>query len=130
LPTPGLGALKWPEPPPRLAVNLHGRGLESIEDLLATHPETLLTHRHSSFPGVGCLDWRDDIHEVDRWCRLLECSHIEADRADLRLPPPPGPNPAPDAVVLHPGAAFPARQWPPARFAAVARDLARAGHRV
>jgi len=40
------------------------------------------------------------------------------------------PAPAPGAVVVHPGAAFPARRWPPDRFAAVARWAAEQGHRV
>jgi ADP-heptose:LPS heptosyltransferase len=34
------------------------------------------------------------------------------------------------ASVVHPGAAFPGRRWPPERFAAVARYLAEAGHDV
>jgi ADP-heptose:LPS heptosyltransferase len=130
LPTPGLGELAWPGPPPRLAVNLHGRGPESIHDLLAADPAELLTHRHPDFPDVPGLEWRDDVHEVDRWCRLVEYAHLQADRSALRLPVPPGPSPAPDAVVVHPGAAFPARRWPPGRFATVVRDLAAAGHRV
>ncbi|WP_027941879.1 glycosyltransferase family 9 protein [Amycolatopsis taiwanensis] len=130
LPTSGLGSLHWPGNRPALAVNLHGRGPESIEDLLAQRPGNLLTHRHPAFPAQPGLEWRSDVHEVDRWCRLLEYGGIQADREDLRLPEPPGPSPAPSAVVIHPGAASPARRWPPERYAAVARDLAAAGHRV
>jgi ADP-heptose:LPS heptosyltransferase len=260
LPTPGLGALTWTGPRPRLAVNLHGRGPESIHDLLGTNPHTLLTHAHPAVPSVPGPSWLADVHEVDRWCRLVEYLDVfdrppcttsitertstperfptpkanpcerpfrtvdrtdlrlptdqtnlhppadrtdprpptnqtapptdqtnshspadrtdprppadrtdrptptdrtdahpptnqtnprpltnrttprppadetnlrpPADRTDLRLPHPPLPSPAPGAVVLHPGAAFPARRWPPARFARVARDLARAGHQV
>ncbi|TDC52141.1 glycosyltransferase family 9 protein [Jiangella ureilytica] len=37
---------------------------------------------------------------------------------------------APPYVVLHPGTSAPARAWPPDRFAAVARLLHDAGHRV
>jgi ADP-heptose:LPS heptosyltransferase len=33
-------------------------------------------------------------------------------------------------VVIHPGAAYPARRWPPERFAAVAAALHRGGHEV
>jgi ADP-heptose:LPS heptosyltransferase len=33
-------------------------------------------------------------------------------------------------VVIHPGAAFPARRWPPERFAAVAAALHDAGHEI
>jgi ADP-heptose:LPS heptosyltransferase len=130
LPTPGLGELAWPGPPPKLAVNLHGSGPESLHDLLAADPAELLTHHHPDFPDVPGLKWRDDVHEVDRWCRLVEYAHLEADRSALRLPAPPGPSPAPDAVVVHAGAAYPARRWPPERFASVARALAATGHRV
>jgi ADP-heptose:LPS heptosyltransferase len=38
--------------------------------------------------------------------------------------------PVRDVAVVHPGAAFPGRRWPPERFAAVARHLADAGHQV
>ncbi|MER6669948.1 glycosyltransferase family 9 protein [Amycolatopsis japonica] len=129
LPTAGLGELSWPGEPPRLAVNLHGRGPESIHDLLAQDPLELITHRHPDFPGVDGPDWPAETHEVDRWCRLLEAARIPADRSDLALPPPPGPSPASDAVVIHPGAAFAARRWPPDRYARVARELS-ARHRV
>ncbi|SFQ31129.1 ADP-heptose:LPS heptosyltransferase [Amycolatopsis arida] len=130
LPTPGLGALHWPGEPPEVAVNLHGRGPESIRDLRATRPGTLLTHRHPDFPDLPGPEWVEDQHEVRRWCRLLEHFGIAADPADLHLPAPPGPSPAPGAVVVHPGAAQPARRWPAERFAGVARALAAAGHRV
>lgn len=130
LPTPGLGALRWSGEPPRLAVNLHGSGPESIRDLLASSPGTLLTHRHPNFPDRPGPDWREDVHEVDRWCRLLEYGGIMTDRAALLLPAPPGPAPEPNVVVVHPGAAYPARRWPPERFARVARELSAQGRRV
>jgi hypothetical protein len=63
LPTPGLGALRWRRPPPKLAVNLHGSGPESIADLGATRPELLMSH---NVPGGP--EWPEDVHEVDRWC--------------------------------------------------------------
>ncbi|RSN24319.1 glycosyltransferase family 9 protein [Amycolatopsis roodepoortensis] len=129
LPTAGLGELSWPGEPPRLAVNLHGRGPESIHDLLAQDPLELITYRHPDFPGVDGPDWPAEAHEVDRWCRLLEAARIPADRTDLALPPPPGPSPAAGAVVIHPGAAYAARRWPPDRYARVARALS-GGHRV
>lgn len=129
LPTAGLGELSWPGEPPRLAVNLHGRGPESIHDLLAQDPLELITYRHPDFPGVDGPDWPAEAHEVDRWCRLLEAARIPADRTDLALPPPPGPSTAAGAVVVHPGAAFAARRWPPDRYARVARALS-GSHRV
>lgn len=123
LPTPGLSALP-PVADVDLAVNLHGSGPQSITDLLATRPRHLVTHRHPDHPGIGGPQWSDDVHEVDRWCDLLEWHGIPADPTDLVLPPPPVPSPVPGAVIVHPGAAFPARRWPPERFATVARALA------
>lgn len=120
--TPGLGALRWTGEPPATAVNLHGRGPESIADLRATRPGRLI-----SYDGAR---WPADVHEVDRWCRLLAENGIETDRDDLALARPAVPSPAPGAVIVHPGAAFPARRWPPERFAEVARALSRDGHRV
>jgi ADP-heptose:LPS heptosyltransferase len=131
LPTPGLGALCWRRLPPRVAVNLHGSGPESIADLRATGPERLITHRHRDFPSIDGPQWTsDDRPEVERWCRLLDAYGVAADPEDLTLHAPDTPSPAPGAVVVHPGAAFPARRWPPERFAEVARTFADAGHRV
>ncbi|PRX48597.1 ADP-heptose:LPS heptosyltransferase [Prauserella shujinwangii] len=129
-PTSGLGALRPPPEPPALAVNLHGSGPQSSADLLGTRPARLITHWHPDVPEVAGPPWRAEQHEVVRWCRLLEWHGIPADPRDLSLPPPPAPSPAPGAVVVHPGAAYPARRWPAERFAAVARELAAAGHDV
>ncbi|WP_431928246.1 glycosyltransferase family 9 protein [Amycolatopsis tucumanensis] len=130
LPTTGLGALRWTGAPPALAVNLHGSGPESVTDLLAARPDRLLAHRHPDFPDLDGPDWREDQHEVLRWCRMLAFHGIAADRHDLGLARPGVPSPAADAVVVHPGAAFGSRRWPPRRFAEVAREFSRAGHRV
>jgi ADP-heptose:LPS heptosyltransferase len=130
LPTPGLGELRWQRPPPTVAVNLHGGGPQSIAGLCATRPRRMISHRHPAHPDVDGPEWTDDVHEVDRWCGLLAAHGIAADRGDLALHRPDLPSPAPRAVVVHPGAAFPARRWPPERFVGVARALAAAGHRV
>jgi ADP-heptose:LPS heptosyltransferase len=116
-----------------LAVNLHGRGPESHELLLATEPRRLVAFTHPAVPASAQGPrWRADEHEVARWCRLLEESGIAADpaRLDLRLPPGPVPHGVQGATLVHPGAASPARRWPPERHAEVARaELAR-GRRV
>jgi ADP-heptose:LPS heptosyltransferase len=130
LSTAALGGLAWSGPAPRLAVNLHGSGPESIADLLRVQPGQLLTHRHPDFPELPGPAWRTDLHEVDRWCRLVEYAGMRAERADLALPAPPEPGAAPGAVVLHPGAAYPARRWPPHCFAAVAAALSDNGSHV
>jgi ADP-heptose:LPS heptosyltransferase len=129
-PTPGLGRLHTLWQPPALAVNLHGSGPQSIADLLALEPRALLSHRHSAYPELEGPPWRPDLHEVDRWCRLLEWTGIACDAADLSIPRPPGYSDRSGVVVIHPGAAFPARRWPPERFAAVAAALRDAGHEV
>jgi ADP-heptose:LPS heptosyltransferase len=129
LPTPGLGALRWSYPP-GLAVNLHGAGPESIVDLLATRPDTLITHRHPMFPDVAGPPWQDSVHEVRRWCDLLAWHGIHTDPDDLGLLRPDLPSPAPGAIVVHPGAGFGSRRWPADRYAEVARQLTRCGRRV
>lgn len=129
-PTPGLGRLHPVRTPPALAVNLHGSGPESTRDLLAVHPRSILTHRHDAFPGLQGPAWNADLHEVDRWCGLLEWAGISCDPADLTIPRPHGYPDRTGVVVIHPGAAFPARRWPPERFSAVAAALHADGHEV
>ncbi|MEU6811182.1 glycosyltransferase family 9 protein [Streptomyces sp. NPDC046831] len=122
--------LDWSGPPPDVAVDLHGNGPPSHHLLAGLRPGRLLAFAHPRTPGIEGPPWYADEHERDRWCRLLRWYGVEADPADLRLPRPAGPSPAPGAVVLHPGAGAPARCWPADRFAAVARALRERGHRV
>lgn len=129
-PTPGLGHLRARPQPPALAVNLHGSGPESIADLLALRPRALLSHRHADCPDVDGPPWRAELHEVDRWCALLEYDGINCDPTDLMIPRPAGWPDRSSVVVIHPGAAFAARRWPPERFAAVAAALRNRGYDV
>ncbi|WP_422749099.1 glycosyltransferase family 9 protein [Mycobacterium sp. WMMD1722] len=128
-PTPGLGRLSTDLSRPALAVNLHGSGPESIADLLALQPDSLLSHRHEAFGDLPGPPWRADLHEVDRWCALLATAGMSCDPTDLRISPP-AESDRPAVVVIHPGAASPARRWPADRFAAVARAMHDAGHDV
>ncbi|MFC4016509.1 glycosyltransferase family 9 protein [Micromonospora sp. GCM10011542] len=127
---PGLGHLAWSGPAPDLAVNLHGRGPQSHRMLAGLRPGRLLAFANADAGHADGPRWTADEHEVDRWCRLLAWYGIEADRTDLALrrPDPAG---LPTGVsIVHPGAKAAQRRWPPARFAAVARDLTARGHRV
>ena len=118
---------------PALAVNLHGRGPQSHRLLRAARPGWTIAY---ACPRAGYPDgppWRDDEHEVARWCRLLGWYGIPTDPDDLALRRPSGSGAGlTDAglTVVHPGAKAPARRWPADRFAAVARQLRGAGHRV
>ncbi|MBB5960234.1 ADP-heptose:LPS heptosyltransferase [Saccharothrix tamanrassetensis] len=111
VPTEGLVPIDFREPD--LAVNLHGRGPQSVDLLRATEPTRLVTHGSD-------VPWRDDQHEVDRWCRLLMRNGIPCDPDDLHLPRP---GTTGDDIVVHPGASHGARRWPVERFQAVVREL-------
>jgi uncharacterized protein YjbJ (UPF0337 family) len=111
-----------------VAVNLHGRGPQSHRAVLASAPRRMIAFASPQVPWRG-PEWRAGEREVARWCRLLDESGIPADRGRLDLPAPAG-SPAPGATVVHPGAASPARRWPPERWAAVARAERAAGRRV
>jgi ADP-heptose:LPS heptosyltransferase len=118
---------------PDVAVNLHGRGPESHRALLAAHPRRLIAFEHAQVPeSAGGPEWWPGEHEVARWCRLLVEHGIEADPAELDLPRPAlrvEPS-AGGATLVHPGAAFAARLWPPERWAHVAAAELAAGRRV
>lgn len=109
-----------------LAVNLHGKGPESLRLLEATRPRRLI-----SFGSDG-PEWSREEHEVARWCRLLEESGIPSDPSDLDVDPPPRhvPQVAVGATLVHPGAASGSRRWPVERFAAVVRSERAAGRPV
>lgn len=126
-----------------LAVNLHGRGPQSTRVLADTEPERFIAfaHPHLDRSADASVTWRPHEHEVHRWCRLLAESGIPADPTDLLLPRPPAPPEDPSgtnrrrivadgAVVVHPGAAAPARRWPAERFGAVVAALVERGHSV
>ncbi|WP_344632315.1 glycosyltransferase family 9 protein [Streptomyces glaucosporus] len=119
------GEIGWQGPPPQVAVDLHGRGPESMRPLLRLNPRRLL-----AFAAPDGPEWYAEEHERDRWCRFLAEYGVPADPRDLRLPRPGAVSPAPGAVVLHPGAGSPARCWPVERYAAVAAGLRRSGRRV
>ncbi|MFC4464181.1 glycosyltransferase family 9 protein [Streptomyces xiangluensis] len=130
---PGRGVpahLPWDGPPPDLAVDLHGNGPPSHLLLQRLSPRRLLAYAHPDTPDISGPAWQPDEHERERWCRLLGWYGVEADPADLRIPPPTTPSPAPGAIVVHPGADAAARRWPKERFAAVALELYRGGHDV
>ncbi len=122
--------LPWEGPEPDLAVDLHGNGPPSHLLLQRLSPRRLFAYAHPRTPDISGPVWRDDEHERERWCRLLGWYGIEADAADLWIPPPATPSPAPGAVVVHPGADAAARRWPKERFAAAARELHRRGQSI
>ena len=76
--------------------------------------------------------WKEDEHEVARWCRLLASAGIDADPADLAIDAPAA-EPPPrtrGATIVHPGAASHARCWPAERWAGVIAAERSAGRRV
>ncbi|MEV1171535.1 glycosyltransferase family 9 protein, partial [Nonomuraea sp. NPDC049784] len=87
-------------------------GPQSIEALRRTEPARLISF------GTG-PPYPEGVHEVRRWCGLLEWHGIPADPADLTL----GISDRMGPTIVHPGAAYPARRWPPERFAEVAAAL-------
>ncbi|WP_405455458.1 glycosyltransferase family 9 protein [Streptomyces sp. NBC_00101] len=120
----------WHGAPPDIAVDLHGNGPESYAALAALRPRRILAYACPPADGLPPPGWEREDHERERWCRLLRAWGIEADPGDVRLPRPSCPSPAPDAVVVHPGAEAAARCWPVRRYSAVVRGLLAEGHRV
>jgi ADP-heptose:LPS heptosyltransferase len=130
VPVDDLTPRVWTLAPPRLAVNLHGRGPQSHRLLAAARPGRLLAFGCAAAGFRDGPEWTFEEHEVARWCRLVGWSGISADPGDLRLRVPAGRDVPVGATVVHPGAKAPERRWPPGRFAEVARALAADGHRV
>lgn len=110
-----------------IAVNLHGNGAESRGRIEALQPRRRIGHLSPGWDGPG---WPDGLHERERWARLLDWHGIPADPLDYRLHRPAERTSRPGAAILHVGAAYGSRLWPADRFAAVARELALAGHDV
>jgi ADP-heptose:LPS heptosyltransferase len=112
-----------------VAVNLHGRGPQSHHLLTRARPAELIAFRHALAWPSG-PEWRADEHEVRRWCRLLRAHGAAAEPDELDLTAPGENGREPDLTLLHPGAGSPARCWPTARWAAVARAETAQHHRV
>ncbi|WP_067895816.1 glycosyltransferase family 9 protein [Nocardia vaccinii] len=123
VPTADAESMRWDGEPPVLAVNLHSAGAEGIVELAKTNPTRILTYRNAAFPDLDGPEWQSDMHDVDRWCYLLESAGISADRRNLGLVPPVATTNHRDRVVIHVGASAEARRWPAERFAAVIRHL-------
>ncbi|WP_433461157.1 glycosyltransferase family 9 protein [Micromonospora sp. CA-248212] len=128
--TTGLDGPLRPGRAPEIAVNLHGRGPQSHRLLAAARPGRLVAFANADAGFGDGPRWRDDEHEVDRWCRLLSWYDIPADRRDLGLRRPDPAGLPVGATLLHPGSTVPAKRWPAERFAALARTLRERGHRV
>jgi ADP-heptose:LPS heptosyltransferase len=114
-----------------VAVNLHGSGPQSTRTLINLRARRVVAFRHDNVPAVDGPAWDEDEHEVMRWCRLVASAGVRADPNELDVPVPNVAAPvAPGGVVVHAGAAGPARRWPVERFASVVRQLHERGHRV
>jgi ADP-heptose:LPS heptosyltransferase len=110
-----------------LAVNLHGRGPHSHLLLQSGGADELIAFDCAAACHRSTTRWRVDEHEVDRWCRLLSNAGGACSVDDLRLPLS---GPCDAAVVVHPGAASIARQWPAARWNEVIHELRADGRTV
>ncbi|NUP73703.1 MAG: glycosyltransferase family 9 protein, partial [Sinomonas sp.] len=127
VPTRGLDDPIPFEGPVTVAANLHGHGPESRLRLEELSPIHRIGHRAPGWPGPA---WDESLHERERWARLLHWHGLPASADDYRLLLPETPTPADGATLVHVGAAYGSRRWPAERFAAVARELSRQGHRV
>src|SRR4051794_22963272 len=72
--------------PVDLAIDLHGRGPESMRLLMAHEPCELWSFRHVSVPeSASGPTWKAEEHEVTRWCRLCRHFGVEALEEDLSI---------------------------------------------
>ncbi|QHC00398.1 glycosyltransferase family 9 protein [Epidermidibacterium keratini] len=110
-------------PEPDIAINLHGCGPQSHRLLTALRPERLVAFGNVD-AGIDGPPWIEHEHERARWCRLIAAEFGVSGLAQLpTLTPPPEVRRGHGPIVLHPGAADPARRWPPQRWVRVARAL-------
>lgn len=115
-----------------VAVDLHGKGPASRRLLAELDPVRLVGFADPAAGFTG-PPWFASEHEVKRWCRLVGTAFGVADPEWPSVVGAVG-IPAEEAdagvTIVHPGAAAAARRWPAERFAAVAAQLQRQGHRV
>lgn len=105
-----------------VAVNLHGAGPESSDLVAALGARRVIGHADptNGFDGPA---WPEDVHERERWTRLLTWHGVPADPDDVGIARPVGPPAVSGAAVVHIGAFHGARHWPTDRFAAVVGGL-------
>lgn len=110
----------------RLGVNLHGSGPQSHRLLQGVSRQVVgFGSTEAEVPGP---EWADDVHEVERWCRLVDqLFGGTCDRSDLELLSPAVPDVPAGVVVVHVGAAHESRRWPVGRWGAVVAALRRRG---
>jgi ADP-heptose:LPS heptosyltransferase len=127
-----------------LAIQLHGAGevTNNVVALLGARRMAGHYPKHAAPPDASLfLSWTEECSEVRRGLRLMAHLGWESDNERLEFPIDPrgagevASLPEADTfgrpyVVLHPGASTPNRRWPPASFAAVGDELARAGYGV
>ena len=138
LPTADPGSLRWDRPAPDVAVNLHGAGPQSHRALDDLAPHDRMGFTAPGWPGPAWDAVAEHDHERERWCTMLAAHGVPTDAEDLLLDAP-APAAADTAaadtvadapVIVHPGARYGSKRWPPARFTAVAAALDDAGYRV
>jgi hypothetical protein len=111
-----------------VVANLHGGGPESAGVVDAVGAR--VTIRHALAAGEPGPRWVEEQHERARWVRLTAAFGMPGDPDEVGIRRPDVASPAPGAAVVHVGAAYPSREWPADRFAAVARALEADGRRV
>ncbi|MFI9722048.1 glycosyltransferase family 9 protein [Streptomyces sp. NPDC052396] len=123
----GLLLTSFHQSPLPLALLLRLAGVRRLAADCADYPGALLDVRHRRDPRA---------HEVRAGLELAEAAGFplpEDDDGRLRVTAPPATHALVGEggfVVVHPGAAVPARRWGRERCAAAVRELLRAGHRV
>lgn len=99
-----------------IAANLHDAGSASAV-LHALEPRVVIEH------GPRAC-WRDDVHERERWVRLMTSFGIPGDPDDVGLLRAPASPRESSAALVHVGASGASSQWPVERFSTVAAALA------
>ncbi|MGN8048777.1 glycosyltransferase family 9 protein [Curtobacterium sp. 22159] len=105
-----------------VAVNLHGAGPESSDLIAALGARRVIGHA-DPVHGLDGPVWPDDVHERERWTRLLDWHGIPADPDEVAIARPAADPALAGAAVVHIGAFHGARHWPTDRFAEVVRVL-------
>ena len=139
LPAAELEPVAWTGAAPDVAIDLHGRGPASHRLLAALRPQRLIVFGGRHGGGFAGPPWRPGEQGWPAGAGFARLRHPRRPRRPAahgrtRRRPRPGRSRGrphrPGPTLVHPGAAAPSPRWPRDRFAAVAGDLARLGHRI